>query len=164
MAQLTGVLQQRSDKVAFLGLPSAEDDSLIFTRMQGFTSLSVSKNPQEYSRQYVDETQEHTDVTGYSPSMDFSFDKYAGNPVHDFITDIIDSEIIGTAAVAKILTVDLTQTENNAKLRSYAIIGDSEGDSMEAYTYSGTFATKSAEVIGTAVVSSDGLTATFKAI
>ena len=53
----------------------------LFTRMKGFTELSGSKNPTEYSRQYVDEIFESTDVTGYSPSWSFAFDDYTEDAV-----------------------------------------------------------------------------------
>ncbi|MFV0470263.1 MAG: hypothetical protein ACK5MK_15245 [Dysgonomonas sp.] len=160
---MDGTLQLRSDKVAFLGLPKegGEAGEKVYKRMQGFTSFSVSKNPKEYSRQYVDESQEQTDVTGYSPSIDFGFDKYTGNDVHDFLTELIDNEVIGTGAVVEILLVDITETENNAQLRPYAVIANTEGDSMDAYTYSGTFAVKGNKVWGNATVSTDGLTADF---
>ena len=62
-------LVKRSDKVSFLGCINKGSET--FNRMRGFTSLSGSKNPSEYSRQYVDEEFETTDVTGYSPSIDF---------------------------------------------------------------------------------------------
>lgn len=168
MAQMDGTLQLRSDKVAFLGIPKegGQAGEKEYKRMQGFTSFSVSKNPKEYSRQYVDESQEQTDVTGYSPSIEFGFDRYTGNDVHDFLGEIIDNEIIGTPAVVDILIVDMSKdeaTEENAQLRPYAVIADTEGDSMDAYTYSGTFAVKGDKTWGKAVVSADGLTATWTA-
>lgn len=161
MPTMDGTLQLRSDIVAFLQIPA--EGVPTYKRMQGFTSFSVSKNPREYSRQYVDESQEQTDVTGYSPSIEFGFDKYAGNPVHDYIAEIIDNEIIGTAAVISILLVDLTKdgAADNAQLRPYAVIANTEGDGTDAYTYSGTFAVKGSRQWGKAVVSEDGLTATF---
>jgi len=164
MANMDGTLQLRSDVLAFLEIPD-DGGTPIYKRMQGFTGFSVSKNPKEYSRQYVDESQEQTDIVGYSPSIEFGFDKYVGNAVHDYIAEIIDNEIIGTAAVVKILLIDTTKeaTENNAALRPYAVVGDSEGDSMDAYTYSGTFAVKGTREMGKAVISADGLTATYTA-
>lgn len=165
MAQIVGDLQLRHEMLAFLAVPKeGEVGEYEYLRMQGFTTLSVAKNPKEYSRQYVDEPQEQTDVTGYSPSMDFGFDKYVGNRVHDYIAEIIDNEILGTAAVVNILVIDTSKdsaTENNATLRPYAVIADSEGDSMDAYTHSGTFAVKGNREIGKAVISDDGLTATW---
>lgn len=46
-------------------------DGKTYTRMTGFTSMSESKNSTEYSRQYVDEASERSDVVGYSPSNDY---------------------------------------------------------------------------------------------
>ena len=72
-------LVQRSKKVAFYKVGDK------YERMTGFTSMSKSSNPKEYSRQYVDEDGEVTDVTGYSPSIDYAFDQYENNAVHDDI-------------------------------------------------------------------------------
>lgn len=165
MAQMVGTLKQRSDKVAFLGIPDTEATGGIkFLRMQGFTTMSTNKNPKEYSRQYVDEVDEQTDIVGFSNSIDFGFDYYVGNEVHDFIAEIIDNEIIGTAAVIQLLVVDITVDtleNNNGKMRPYAVIPSTEGDSFDAYTYSGSFASKGTTTWGKAVLDIDGLTAEF---
>ena len=47
-----------------------------YERMTNFTSLSNGKNPTEYSRQYVDKVTEDTDVVGYAPATDYSFDRF----------------------------------------------------------------------------------------
>ena len=60
-------LVTRNKKVAFYKVGDK------FLRMTGFTSMAKSANPKEYSRQYVDETGEITDVTGYSPSIEYTF-------------------------------------------------------------------------------------------
>ena len=137
-------LVQRSDKVAFMKVNEK------WHRMKGFTSLSMKKNPKEYSRQYVDELFETTDVVGISAATDFAFDQYKGDKVHDFLVDMIDNEKIGTQATVEILVVDFTRPtdaptgdEFFAKKRSYSVIPSSEGDSMDAYTYSGSFKVKS---------------------
>ena len=156
-------LVKRSDKVSFLGCVSNGEE--IFNRMRGFTTLSGSKNPTEYSRRYVDEEFETTDVTGYSPSLDFGFDQYIGDAVHEELVEILDNEKLGTEARRNIVTVDFSQEagEGNYKAvkREYAIIGDSEGDSMDAYTYSGTFRATGKRVVGTATVDETGAVATF---
>ena len=41
---------------------------------EGFTDLSESKNPTEYSRKYIHEQSERTDVTGFAPAMAYSMD------------------------------------------------------------------------------------------
>ena len=156
-------LVKRSDKVSFLGCLA--DGSETFNRMRGFTTLSGSKNPTEYSRRYVDEEFETTDVTGYSPSLDFGFDQYIGDPVHEEMVEILDNEKLGTEARRNIVTVDFSQEAGEgsykAVKREYAIIGDAEVDSMDAYTYGGTFRATGKRVVGTATVDETGAVATF---
>ena len=156
-------LVKRSDKVSFLGC--VKNGSETFNRMRGFTTLSSSKNPTEYSRRYVDEEFETTDVTGYSPSIDFGFDQYTGDVVHEEMVNILDNEKLGTEARRNIVTVDFSKSASegnyNAVKREYAIIGDAEGDSMDAYTYSGTFRSTGKRILGTATVDETGAVATF---
>lgn len=156
-------LVKRSDKVSFLGCSA--DGSETFNRMRGFTTLSGAKNPTKYSRRYVDEEFETTDVTGYSPSLDFGFDQYIGDPVHEEMVEILDNEKLGTEARRNIVTVDFSQSAGEgsykAVKREYAIIGDAEGDSMDAYTYSGTFKATGKRIVGTATVDEAGAVATF---
>lgn len=145
MASAIGTaLKKRSDIVAFYGVGET------FYRMRGFTEMSTSKNSTEYSRQYVDEDGEQTDVTGYSPSMSFQFDAYVSNEVHEDLAKISDDELTGLDAVRTILLVDMTSvgtTEGSKKAtkREYAVIPNSEGGSTDAYTYSGTFKVKGAK-------------------
>ena len=47
--------------------------------------------------------------------------------------------------------------------REWAIIGDTEGDSMDAYTYSGNMRATSKRIKGTATTSSNDSVATFTA-
>ena len=157
-------LVKRSDKVSFLGC--LDNGTETFNRMRGFTTLSGSKNSIEYSRQYVDEEFETTDVVGFSPSMDFGFDQYKDDPAHEEMVEILDGEYTGTNARRNIVTVDFSQPGETAGTykavkREYAVIGDAEGDSMEAYTYSGTVRSTGKRITGTATVSSDGTTTTF---
>ena len=157
-------LVKRSDKVSFLGCIDGETET--FNRMRGFTTLSGSKNPSEYSRRYVDEEFETTDVTGYSPSIDFGFDQYNGDLVHEEMVEILDGEKLGTEARRNIVTVDFSQPigeegSYKAVKREYAIIGDAEGDSMDAYTYGGTFRATGKRIVGTATVDETGAVATF---
>lgn len=154
----------RHEKVAFYGVPST-GGTVTFNRMKNFTSLSTSKNPQEYSRHYVDEAFEQTDVTGYSPSISYAFDLDSENAVHADIVGITDGEKIGNDAVRTIIVVDLTTDgETSGKKvafkRNFSVIPDSEGDSTDAYTYSGTFKTKGNSEKIEVAVSEDGMTIT----
>ena len=158
-------LVKRSDKIAFFGVLGV-DDSYVYTRMTGFTDMSVSKNPKEYARQYVDEAFEQTDVAGYSPSIGYGFDQYDGNTVHEDIVKIADDELVGSQAVRPIIIVNLTKegTPDDSFLavkRDFAVIPDSEGHSTDAYTYSGNFKVKGEKIKGTATSTDDWQTITF---
>ena len=117
-------------------------------------------------RTYVDEDGEVTDVTGYSPEIGYAFDQYANNPVHEKLVDITDNEKTGPDALVNILIVDLSKKVSSgtgyvARLRTYSVIPDTEGDSTDAYTYSGTFRKNSGFTVGTAVLSENDTIATF---
>lgn len=144
----------RSDKKAFYGVPS-EAGEITFTRMRYFTELSTSKNPKEYSRQYVDEKTERADVVGYSPSMSYSFDDTEDDAVLKDIVAITNEEKLGADAHREIVQVDFTKPSGNgfeAVKRKFAVIADSEGDSTDAYTYGGTFKAVGDKVFGIATI------------
>ncbi len=65
MSETKKKLVGRHKRVAFM---DATGDGKTYTRMTGFTSMSESKNASEYSRHYVDEESERTDVVGYAAS------------------------------------------------------------------------------------------------
>ena len=151
----------RSKKVAF-----AEVENGTFNRMKGFTALTTNRNPQEYTRQYVDEAFETTDVTAISTSMDFTFDQMQGDPVHDMMIDIIDGEKIGDDAIVPIVVVDFTQEGTSpgsykASQRDFVLVPETEGDEIEAYSYSGTFRVKGPKIDGEATTTDDWKTCTF---
>lgn len=155
---------KRSDKVAFMNTGTTEEP--VYTRMRKFTDISTSKNPTEYTRQYVDEDGEETDITGYSEEKSYGFDQYSNNPVHEKIAAITDDELKGDEAIVEIVVVDTSKpgTEEGsyvARKRSYTVVPDSDGDSTDAYTYSGAFRAKGAFVKGTAKIANDGLTTEF---
>jgi hypothetical protein len=137
----------RTGKVAFY---KCRGES-IYRRMEGFTEITNSKGTKEYTRQYVDEDFERTDVSGYSPEKSYSFDRYRNNAVLDDIIYITENELIGQAMVREILVIDMTTVSNSGntgsdtvasavgKLRKWAVIPDTDGDTTDCLTYSGTF-------------------------
>lgn len=119
---------------------------------EGFTSASESKNPKEYSRQYIHEKTERTDIIGYAPSIAYSADVYTDNDVIDVIRKVTDEELIGTDAQRDIVTVHMFEGTAAARVaykRKYAIIPDAKGDGVEALIYTGTFKAVSEVVKGT---------------
>ena len=163
---MLGKLIGRHEKVAYYGVPDT-DGNVVYHRMCGFTKMDTSKNPVEYSRRYIDESFEQTDVVAISPSIAFTFDRYAGNPVHDDIIKISDNEILGTDAVRSIVLVDVSQKDDAGKcpaiLRDFSVMVETEGNSTDAYTLSGTMSTKGEKVFGEATISVDAKTLTFTA-
>ncbi len=101
---------KRSDKVAFLEVPSITGEGAgVNYRMKGFKSLSKKRNPKEYTRQYVDEAFETTDIVGISISQDFEFDQVKDSPLHDYLVDIIENEKLGSDAMVNIVQVDFSK-------------------------------------------------------
>ena len=128
-------------RVAFMNT-DATGSSPKFERMTNFTTMTNGKNPKEYSRQYVDEIAERADVVGYAPAIEYSFDRYTNNPVHEKIATIHDGEKLGDDAHVEVVVVDFFKKSDNgdkcyATKRTYAVIPDSDGDGTDALVYSG---------------------------
>ena len=144
----------RSDIKAFYGVGGLENPT--FTRMTGFTDATTSKNPIEYEAHYVDQKNATTSVTGYSPSMAFTFDRFVGNAVHDDIVEMFNSEAVGSDAERYIVMVDFSKESEDGSYpaikRKFSVIGDSEGSGVESMQYSGNFKTAAASVVGKATI------------
>ena len=166
MAEAKAKLIKRHQRVAFMDTDTT-GDSPKFERMTGFTSMTNSKNPAEYSRQYVDRESKDTDVVGYSSSVSYSFDRHTNTPVHERIAKVHDGELTGSDALVDILVVDIfapvdtEKSEYVARKRTYAIIPDADGDGNDALIYTGSFKSKSDVEAGTATMSDDGKTAVY---
>ena len=129
----------RSERKMFMGVAGDSEETIY--RLKGFSSLSESKNPVEYSTKYVDETNETTYITGMSPSYEFTFDMMKPNPVLTDIAGIIDGEKLGDDAVRSFYEVDFSESVTGgykAKKIECSVIGDTVGDGTDALTYSGT--------------------------
>lgn len=167
MANESAKLVRRSQRVAFYGVPGeegAEPES--YTRMEHFTSLSESKNPTTYERQYVDKDSSDSDVTGYGTALDYGFDHHQNDPVLKDLAAVQDDELKGE--VRSIVVVDFfdkgkatAADEYVARKRDYSILPDSSGDGTDALQYSGSFAVKTEIVKGYAKVSEDKKSCTF---
>ncbi len=153
-------ISKRSEKVAYLGLESGNNS---FSRMRGFTEFSISKNPVEYSRKYIDEQSERSDVVAYAPSISYSFDKFSDNLVHRELINISDNEMVGSDATRSIVIVDFSTDGDvkNAISRTWTIIPDSEGNDSNTYTYSGTLKANGDVVFGTVTSDDDWETCIF---
>lgn len=155
---MSGTLVGRHKRLSFMKVGET------YQRMTKFTTLSNSKAAIEYSRHYVDQSAESTDVVGYSTSISYSFDRHTDTPVHETLAKIADDELMGNDARVEIVTVDLFDGEGNefvARMREYSVIPDTDGDGTDALIYSGNFKAVSDVVKGTATSTDDWKTLTF---
>lgn len=151
----TSVLVLRSKFASYMNTGTSESPT--FTLMgEGFTSLTEGKNPNEYSRHYVHEITERTDVVGYATQIDYTTDTYTNNPVIAKIAEVTDKELTGTAAQVEIVNVNLYNDSGSSSShayeafkRTYAIIPDQKGDGTDALIYSGSFKAVGDIVVGT---------------
>lgn len=167
MAEAKAKIVGRHQRVAFMNV-SIGEEAANYQRMTGFTQMTNSKNPKEYSRQYVDRESEDTDVVGYSPAISYSFDRHTNTPVHERIAKVHDGELTGSDALVDVVVVDFFASSGAegtyvARKRTYAIIPDADGDGTDALIYTGSLKSKSDVEEGTATVSEDGKTATYSA-
>ncbi len=157
-------ITKRSDKVAFIGV-TGTSGKVTYHRLTNFTEFSQSKNAIEYSRQYVDEDFERSDVVGYAPSIAYQFDYDGANEGHKVIVDITNNEKTGDEALVSIIVVNTTTLGQEgagvAWHREFTVIPDSEGDDTNAYTYSGTLKANGAVSVGDATSTDNWQTATF---
>lgn len=132
---------------------------------EGFTSFPESKNPKEYTRKYINDKTERTDVIGYSPSIGYSCDVITDDPVITKIVTITDTEKTGNDTHVDVVSVNLweqsgTSGSYNAYKRTYAIIPDGKGDGTDAMIYTGTMKAVGEIVVGTFALDSKTFTAT----
>lgn len=145
-----GQVYNRADIVNFMGLTL---DATIFHRMKGFTDAGKSMNPSTYDRRYVDEKTERSDVVAYATEIAYGYDRMYGNAVHDVISKVHDDEIVGFNI--PIVTVNFNEPVEGgykAKMRVWSVQPDSDGDSTDAYTYSGAFKANSSIITGIAKI------------
>ncbi len=154
---------KRCKKLTFYGVPqnAGEETTYTFYRMKGFDDITTSKNPREYSRQYVDEEFEQTDVVGYNPSISFGFDRFSDDAVHNDMVEIFNREKVGADAIRPIVMVDTESDDKSAIMRDFVVVAESEGSGTDLYKYSGSFRVKGEKVYGTAQSSDDWQTCTF---
>ncbi len=145
-----GQVYNRADIVNFMGLTI---DANIFQRMKGFTEAGKSLNSSTYDRRYVDEKTERSDVVAYATEIAYAFDRMYGNAVHNVIAKVHDDEIVGFNV--PIVTVNFNEPVNDgykAKMRVWSVQPDSDGDSTDAYTYSGAFKANGSIITGVAKI------------
>ena len=153
----------RHKRLAFMKTGTGAES--IYSRLSGFTAMSEGKEAKEYSRQYVDEATERTDVVGYATGIEYSFDRFTNNPAHEKIAQITDDEIVGPDAQVEVVTVDIFEEDAQgncpARKRTYSIVPETTGDGTDALIYSGVFKAASEIVKGYCKTTDNWQTCTF---
>ncbi|MCI8548881.1 MAG: hypothetical protein HFJ38_08395, partial [Bacilli bacterium] len=91
--------------------------------------------------------------TSYATEIAYAFDRMYKNAVHNVIADVHDKEIVGFTV--PILTVNFNEPIGDgykAKYRVWSVVPDSDGDSTDAYTYSGKFKANGSIIEGIATI------------
>ena len=156
---------KRSEKLAFIAVPIGNEPT--FFRLKNFTEFTVSKNPVNYSRQYIDEDFKRNDVVSYAPSVSYSFDYDSESPSHSVIVNITDNEKLGADALVDIIFVDIStedQIQQPASKRKWTVVPDKEGSDSTAYDYSGTLYANGKRIAGTATTTDNWETCSFVAL
>lgn len=161
---MTNNLIMRYQWVSYMGCLDSEGKEIFNLIGEGFTSFPEKKNPKEYSRKYISYKTEVTDVIGYAPTIEYSADCIADDPVVQEIVKIHDGELVGSATHRSVVNVNLWESvgENTYKAtkRTYSIVPDQKGDGTDALVYTGTFKAVSDIVEGTFNTSTNTFTPT----
>lgn len=109
---------------------------------EGFTDFTENKNPVEYSRHYIHEATERTDIVGFAPSVTYAFDILDADEVQAALMEITVSESIGDAAVVTVVTAFLYNRDDDgyahAVRREYTVCPGKMGQGTEALICTGT--------------------------
>lgn len=108
----------------------------------GFTDFTENKNPKEYSRQYIHEASERTDLVGFAPSVTYAFDVFDADEVQAALMEMMLSEAVGDAAAVTVVTAFLHRTCGEGRVeavrRMYTVCPAKMGSGTEALICSGT--------------------------
>ena len=110
---------------------------------EGFTDFTENKNPKEYSRRYIHESTERTDLVGFAPSVTYAFDVCDSDPVQEHLMEMTMSETVGEDARVTIVTAFLYRSGTKdgrfaAVQRDYTVCPARVGSGTEALICSGT--------------------------
>lgn len=154
---------KRSEKLAFMGV--VDGTEVVYKRLTGFTEFAISKNAKEYSRKYIDETMERSEVVSYSPTISYKFDFEHGNLVHELLARVAEEELVGEDAICSVVIIDTSRFSGSgteAVMRQFTIIPENEGDDPDTYTVSGSLKAVGERVLGTAKTTDQWKTITFE--
>ena len=95
---------------------------------EGFTAFPLALNPKEYTRKYIHDKTERSDVIGYAPSVSYSCDMIKGDPCVQEIVKITNNELVGNDTHREIVNVDCWD-----EVEIYTATADTALDSDKTY-------------------------------
>jgi len=151
---------RRAERVAYVAVPATGGGDPVIMRAKGFTNWTTNRSAQEYTRQYIDESFETTDVVGITTSISINLDAIKDNDLHEYIENIFDNELLGDDAVIETYIVDYTQpgpgtNQYMCRKRLFSVLPSSEGGGTEAYTYQAELRAKGPTVKGWATTAGE---------
>ena len=131
---------------------------------EGFRKLSQVKEPSEYTRRFVNESTDTTDIIKYNAEIAYEIDVFSDDPCVRRIVHITDGERRGQKARTDIITLfteDVVALPYvcKASKRRYAIVPDRIGDDISVLQTSGKMVALDEKIEGTF----DMITLRFKA-
>ena len=110
---------------------------------EGFTDFTENKNPREYSRRYIHESTERTDLVGFAPSVTYAFDVCDTDCVQEHLLKMTMEEMVGADAQVTVVTAFLYRPGKRegcvcAVRRSYTVCPARLGSGTDALICSGT--------------------------
>ncbi|MBO5649451.1 MAG: hypothetical protein J6S76_06005 [Clostridia bacterium] len=110
---------------------------------EGFTDFTENKNPREYSRRYIHESTERTDLVGFAPSVTYAFDVCDADCVQEHLLKMTMEEEVGADARVTVVTAFLYRPGERegcvrAIRRAYTVCPARLGSGTEALICSGT--------------------------
>ena len=158
-------LLMRNAYLAFMNIEEDEDLPGRYSLVgEGFKKLSQVKEPTEYTRRFVNESTDTTDIIKYNAEIAYEIDVFSGDPCVQRIVNITDEERRGKKARTDIITLfteDIVAPPFVCKAtkRKYTIIPDRIADDVSVLQATGKMVAMNDKIGGTF----DMMTLRFKA-
>lgn len=155
----------RGSKVLFMRLPGASPEIQRITCLISVTRLC---NPAVRTRRYFDDPFQHSDTVGRSVSYKFEMIFHRGDPLHEYLADIMDNRL-GSDAIVTLYEADFSKSAGDGACACtealFSVIpGKRFYDENGMLRYSGELAIRSIPANGSAVISENGSSLEFSRI
>ena len=98
----------KGSRVLFMAVPGASPEIQRIT----FTSVVRNYKPVLRVKRYFDDPFQHTDTAGHSVSYKFEMIFHRGDPLHEYLADVMENRI-GSDALVTVYEADLSASDEN---------------------------------------------------